>query len=247
MIRVLAVLLLLAISLGWTFPPSELPDGKVNKRSLKKSPGVLWAKGTDRMALWRTTESQRVVRVRYPARKWGTSDSGAQFLVELPPRREYQCRYRARFPVGFDFAKGGKLPGLAGGTATTGLDRPTGDGWSARYMWRRHGELVLYLYHLDQRGRKGDDLPLAVRAIAGQWIDLKQIVTVNDPGKSNGRIQVFVDDQLCLDRKDLRLRLADKAQVDRFYFSTFFGGKGIDWAPKVDQYADFSDIHVSEK
>ncbi|QDT10565.1 hypothetical protein K239x_25220 [Planctomycetes bacterium K23_9] len=240
--------LTVAISCGWTFPTPEISSGVVDKRELKKVPGVLWAKGTDRMSILSLTpgsaSSSRTVRVRYPAGKWGPTESGASFLVDLPPKKEYRSSYRIRFSENFQFTKGGKLPGLAGGTATTGLERPNGDGWSARYMWRDRGELVLYLYHMDQAERQGDDIPLSFRITPEKWFQLTQVVTANDPGKSNGRIQIWIDGKKVLDRKGLRLRSGSQALVDRFYFSTFFGGKGPQWAPKSDQHIDFADFSV---
>lgn len=228
---------------AWNFPFVDFPDGVVDERALKDREDVQWAKLDDRLSVERSDQS-RFIRVRYPSGKWGSNDSGAQFMVKLEPRRSYQCSYHVRFPQQFDFAKGGKLPGLAGGTATAGLDRPSGDGWTARYMWREHGKLVLYLYHMDQKHRQGDDIALSVRAEPGKWMQLKQSVTVNDPDKSNGRIRVWVNGRMVLDRKDLRLRSEEKALVNKFYFSTFFGGKGKEWAPKKDMSIDFADIIV---
>ena len=246
MIRFALIVLLLATALGWTFPTSAIRDGGVDKRSLKKFPGVLWANGTDRMSIVNPEPSERFLRVSYPKNKWGSRDSGASFMVELPPQREHRCSYRVRFPNEFDFVKGGKLPGLAGGTATTGMQRPNGDGWSARFMWRTGGELVLYLYHMDQAKRQGDDIRLSYRVPKGKRIQLTQTVTVNDPGQANGQVRIWIDGFLMLDRKGLRLSDGKKAPVDRFYFSTFYGGDGAEWAPKSDQYIDFADFIIDE-
>lgn len=55
-------------------------------------------------------------------------------------------KYGVTFPVGFDFVKGGKLPGLYGGkTSCTGGD-PAVDCFSTRLMWREGGQGELYLY-----------------------------------------------------------------------------------------------------
>lgn len=230
----------------WAFPSEEIGDGEINKAELKDFPGVLWAKGTERMAILRgkAATPERFLRVRYPKDKFGSKDSGASFLVKLPPKKEYRCSYKMRFPSGFDFVKGGKLPGLAGGEATSGGDRPNGGGWSARLMWRSRGDLVLYLYHMDQANRYGDDVSLSVRAPRNRWIKVTQVVTVNDGNSSNGRIRVWIDDALALDRKGLRLRQGNRANVDRFYFSTFFGGSNSDWAPRTNQHVDFADLKV---
>ena len=48
---------------------------------------------------------------------------------------------------GFDFNKGGKLPGFYGGIGNTGGNVPTGsDGFSTRLMWRSNGRGQVYAY-----------------------------------------------------------------------------------------------------
>lgn len=56
----------------------------------------------------------------------------------------------------FEFVKGGKMHGLAGGSATTGCKDIDPNGWSVRMMWRREGEVEAYIYHQDRKNRCGD-------------------------------------------------------------------------------------------
>ena len=237
----------LIVLVGWVFPPvsDPLPNGTLDRRTLKSHlPSVLWAKPADRLQLIPVSADRSLLRVTYPARAWGSKESGAQIMFALPPTQTATAQYRVRFAENFDFVKGGKLPGLAGGTATTGNKRPTGDGWSARFMWRSRGDAVLYLYHLDQRKQHGDDFRLDVRFIPGKWHVIKQRVTLNRAEKKDGRIEVWFDGDLVLDQSSLRLRSADQAMIDRYYFSTFFGGSGDEWAPNEDQTIDFADFEV---
>ncbi|MDA8744974.1 hypothetical protein N9N28_10115, partial [Rubripirellula amarantea] len=74
---------------------------------------------------------------------------------------------------------------------------------------------------------------------------IREEVRVNDPGQRNGRIRIWINGELALDQESLRLRSGNQAPVDRFYFSTFFGGSGDDWAPHRDQVIDFSEIKVN--
>nr|WP_157593999.1 heparin lyase I family protein [Rubripirellula obstinata] len=244
--------------LGWVFPVSQsdaessagkanmatpMPPGKLDRDTLKShNPSVLWAKTAGRLELVRQDAKPDVLRVSYPAGGWGSKHSGAQIKFALPPTQTKTVQYRVRFANDFDFVKGGKLPGLAGGSATTGKRRPTGDGWSARFMWRRGGDAVLYLYHLDQRKSHGDDFALGVRFKPGVWHTIKQRVTVNSDQERDGRIEVWFDQAKVLDASSLRLQSDNQAPVDRFYFSTFFGGTGDEWAPKQDQVIDFADF-----
>lgn len=52
--------------------------------------------------------------------------------------------YEVAFDKGFQWVKGGKLPGLRGGSDTSGCEggaEPNGtDCWSTRLMWRTAGE-----------------------------------------------------------------------------------------------------------
>jgi len=148
------------------------------------------------------------LRVDYPAGGYRSKTSSAQFVTDLPPAGEGFLRYRVRFSADFPFRKGGKLPGLAGGGSrfTGGRKPDAGGGWSARYMWRRRGELELYLYHPDMPGEWGHRHPLGLRAEPGRWYELAQHVVVNDPGEANGVIDVWVDGRHQLRVDGLRLR-----------------------------------------
>jgi len=188
------------------------------------------------------------LRVTYPRGSLGPNEGGGQFRERLAPREAYRLSYRVLFEKGFDFRRGGKLPGLGGGKANTGGDKPVGDGWSARYMWGEGGKLALYLYHLDQKTDYGDHRELGVKIVPGKWRKLEQLVEVNAPGKADGRIRVWVDAKLALDLRDLRLRgkvKHDVALVDQFLFSTFHGGGTKDWAPRRDSHARFDDFVIA--
>lgn len=55
--------------------------------------------------------------VSYPEDEVGTKETGAQWQLELDGEYEKAfLSYRVKFADGFDFSRGGKLPGLAGGT-----------------------------------------------------------------------------------------------------------------------------------
>ncbi|EIQ01461.1 hypothetical protein OpiT1DRAFT_00031 [Opitutaceae bacterium TAV1] len=187
------------------------------------------------------------IRVLYPAGRTNSPHSGASWRAPLPASDEATAEYRVRFESGFDWTRGGKLPGLAGGSGATG-GRPSPDGFSARYMWHPEGGLILYLYHSGQKDRYGDGLRLgrASTLRPGQWHTLKQRIRLNTPGEPDGILQVWVDDRLALDRHDMCWRLAGHTwQIDHFYFSTFHGGSGPAYQPQRDNHADFDDFRVT--
>ncbi|QDT12096.1 polysaccharide lyase [Planctomycetes bacterium K23_9] len=205
--------------------------------------------------------------VLYPAGAVGPKDGGAQWKLDLPSlATQVRLRYRVKFGEGFDFVRGGKLPGLAGGTAPTGNTRATGyNGWSARVMWRTDYEglpgvvpqttanLVQYVKHptsgYDQTGRDEDDyywhddgVPIEVES--GRWYLITQLVKLNTVGRSNGRIKVWIDGQRVLDQRDIEFRYTDRLKIDVMYFSTFFGGGSDDWAPSKDEVIFFDDFNI---
>jgi hypothetical protein len=67
------------------------------------------------------------------------------------PSKNYTLTYNVYFEPGFDFAKGGKLPGLASkmydsGCTEDGNKKRRGTNWSVRLMWRANGRVELYSY-----------------------------------------------------------------------------------------------------
>ena len=193
-------------------------------------------------------EGGKCLRVRYLAGKIGAKEGGAAFRAKIQPSKEYYLDYYVRFGHGngdhWEFSRGGKLPGLGGGECNTGGNKTTGDGWSVRYMWRDGGRMVAYVYHLDQKTRYGDQIPLNRDFLPGKWYRLTQRVRVNTEGEKNGVLQVWVDGGLVLNRKDIRFQSSDKAPVDHFLFSTFYGGGDKSWAPKINTQAYFDEIRI---
>jgi len=118
-------------------------------------------------------------------------------------------------------------------------------------MWREDGRIVQYVYHPDQPGENGEDFPWeiagkAAKLIPGKWQNLKTQIIMNTPGQKNGIIRSWLDGVLALEIKTLRFRDIPSIGIDAFYFSTFFGGRGLDWAPPKDVYAFFDTIRVEE-
>lgn len=193
----------------------------------------------------------RALRILYPAGEVRPAASGAQWQLRLDrPYDELHCAYRIRFGEGFGFVKGGKLPGLAGGTANSGGRPPTGrDGWSARMMWRAGGRAVQYVYHPDQPTDYGQDFPWdrgGQRLFRpGTWHRLEHRLRMNAPGLRDGLLQGWFDGDLALDASGLRFRDVDSLAVDLFFFCTFFGGDDPSWAPGRDEHVWIDDVVVS--
>lgn len=200
------------------------------------------------------------MEVTYPAGRYGAGGAAAflsdvQFGMGLPKTyEELYVAYDIRFAEGFDFVKGGKLPGLCGSDVNqspqtgcnTGGGYPTGyDGWSARGMWRADGELENYVYHASQRNYYGDDEFWNVSATPGVWHRVQHRVVLNTPGQRNGILEAWFDGTKVLSRNNLEFRKTREIGINLFYFSTFFGGNDASWAPSTDQTMHFDNFRLS--
>ncbi len=169
--------------------------------------------------------SARVVPRSAEARasNFATASKGAQAAC---------LAYKVRFPVGFDFVKGGKLPGLFGGDAPRGCvadDKVSG--FSSRLMWRTGGAGELYLYAPGRETACGQSIGRGTWTFTpGAWTSIVERVTANTPGSADGSIELWVDGHLVVDAKGLTLAAGHAATVDGVLFATFFGGSDASWA-----------------
>lgn len=195
------------------------------------------------------------LNVRYPEGSWsptpirvfGRPFGGAEFRIPLNKSTQLAyLRYYVRFPVDFDFVRGGKLPGLYGGVRATGGQIPDGySGFTARYMWGPDGIGMVYAY-LPTSTKWGT--PIGFRSwsfIPGKWHSIEQMVMLNDPAKSNGEIRVWIDGNLVINQSGLIFRKTLDLKIDGLLFSTFFGGADSTWATPKDQSVQFADFIIS--
>ena len=210
---------------------------------------IKWSLTKERSKIINDNEKGNCLQVKYPANSVGPDAGGIQFVRPLPESNEYYLDYYLKAEKGFDFMKGGKLPGLtSGGDKFTGGHHPKhGEGWSARYMWIKDGKLIVYLYYTDMKNKYGDQLVLKnSQLIPGKWHRITQKIVLNSNNKKNGVIQVWFDEKKAVDERGLKLRSDDIGKIDAFYFSSFHGGATPDWAPKNDSFFRFNKITVSK-
>jgi hypothetical protein len=157
---------------------------------------------------------------------------------------EAYLRYWLRLPTDFAFVKGGKLPGLFGGSKVSGGEEPDGtDGFSTRLMWRSAGAGEVYLY---APGNAGASLGRGSwRWPTGKWACVEQHVALNEADRDNGKVTVWLDGAQVFEKEDIRYRTVDSLRIEGIFFSTFFGGADRTWASPEDQYADFAGFRIS--
>ena len=246
---------------GWRLSFDGVPTGPLTvERLAQLSPTpLLWAEGfaqgteAGRGRIVEIDHGRRALEMLYPTGGVGPQQTGGQWMAELPPRDEYTLEYVLRFGDDFDWVRGGKLPGLAGGETPSG-GHYSPDGFTARYMWRPEGRLVLYLYWAGQESSRrpegaqyAEDLETGFTLERGREYRLRQRIRLNTPGQPDGSVQIWVDDTLVLDRSNLLFRLTPDRQwqIDRFFFSTFHGGNDPTWAPTRDVTVQFRDFQIT--
>ncbi|HSH49699.1 MAG TPA: hypothetical protein VK991_14070 [Halomonas sp.] len=199
-------------------------------------------------------DGKPALRATYPADSSSPSDApsaeqrgGAGFYT-APERlagSDHAClAYRVRFPAGFDFVKGGKLPGLYGGQAPSGGRQADGyNGFSLRLMWRKEGQGELYTYVLKPQQRYGVSMGRGNWHFPREeWVDIELEARLNTPGEADGVTRVWVDGELVLERRDIIYRSTPALHVDGLMFSTFFGGTGDGWRTPRRQHVDFASL-----
>jgi len=162
----------------------------------------------------------------------GRADWKASQILDL--------KYYVKFPAGFDFGSGGKLPGLYGGKIGEQSGGKHGDGWSTRYMWRSRAKTdgEVYFYSPQASGY-GEDLGLGKWRFAadGMWHSLEQLVN-----RKSQTITVWYDGRKVL---STRVRGVSTITFSGVFFSTFFGGHETRWGPKKTVRAYFAGFSVA--
>ncbi|MEM8873268.1 MAG: polysaccharide lyase [Planctomycetota bacterium] len=189
----------------------------------------------------------------YPQGTFGPGQGGGQAPLQFADGAVYDelvFSYSAMFRDGFDWQKGGKLPGLASGWQASGGNAADGtNGFTARMMWRTGGKLVQYVYHMDTPGGFGEDFTWQldgedVLLETDRWYDFRTRVKLNTPGEADGEIESWLDGERALHVTGLRFRTVNGVMIDNVYFSTFFGGGDDTWAPDNDSRIVFDNFLV---
>ncbi|CDO71909.1 Polysaccharide Lyase Family 14 protein [Trametes cinnabarina] len=187
--------------------------------------------------------------------------------VDLTTAKEATLSYSVFFEDGFDFVKGGKLPGLYGGdsdevaVSCSGGRRDNGC-FSVRFMWRTDGKGELYTYlPPDSPANKavcnvppfstcndvfGASVGRGIFNFApGQRTIIGQRIKLNDFGQANGEIELFVDGKSMFTVPGLELVTSNQGRMRGIQIQSFFGGSDSSWATPKDQNTFFGDFSVA--
>jgi len=212
--------------------------------------------------------NKKVLRIKFPKGAIGLDEGGARWKLRFDKNYdEVYAQYKIMFPKGFNFRRGGKLPGLSGGSSPTGGKKCIGDGFSARIMWRVEGfvnnkiknpykaYLCQYVYYpgKDSSRKWGEDFNWSdlkrekVFIKPGKWHTIKTRIKLSIPGKRDDLIESWFDGIKVL-RVKLDLRSKEhNGGIDSFNFVTFFGGNDSTWASPKTQYIYFDEFNILSK
>ncbi|MEY3182327.1 MAG: hypothetical protein RLZ35_312 [Pseudomonadota bacterium] len=191
------------------------------------------------------------VRVAYVPNNIGSPRLAAYVAINDTNRVEYTLEYYLFFEEGFEWVKGGKLPGLRGGplsVTTTGCVKPQPtNAWSYRLMWKRDGNVCLYIY--DQtRITTNADCGIVTQTTApvfqiGKWHRIQIYMKLNSgANKPDGTAELWLDNKLILKRTEIPFRGDENATIDHVCFSSFYGGNDATWAPSKTTYIRFDNF-----
>ncbi|GAA5956658.1 hypothetical protein JCM21900_002329 [Sporobolomyces salmonicolor] len=190
-------------------------------------------------------EDDLPLKVTYPV---GTRDGTQFFMTPFQSGTTVQTavlKYEIAFDSGFDFVKGGKLPGLYGSqdgaqsVCSGGNRQPTC--FSGRLMWRQRGAGEVYAYIPIYSGFCGQSDVIcnneygvslsrgSFHLAAGGWTTITQLVSLNTPGYANGLLYLWANDTLALAQTGVVWRTDDSVVLSNIMFSTFFGGSDSTW------------------
>ncbi|RCI00642.1 hypothetical protein CU097_012033 [Rhizopus azygosporus] len=208
--------------------------------------------------------SDMTLRVEYPAhsRNPDSNPVGGLGFKAKPIKidtnvKKVELSYSVYFPKQFNFVKGGKLPGLYGGhgDCTGGEDDKTC--FTTRLMWRKKGEGEIYAYlpySSEPASICGGDLNVcnpeygyslgrgSFRFKAGKWTHLRQVLTMNTPGKQDGQLVLYANGKKVFTQQKMIFRREPAGRVVGIMFHTFFGGSDDSWETPRKQYSYYKNF-----
>lgn len=233
-------------SAGAMFPaPGDVSQGQTGQGLLKLLGNKGWGLSEDvTVRAIDGAPSPNVIEVRIPQGSIDHKNTAApmggmgfRWRPSLPAGTTAAClSYGLWLPPGFQFNKGGKLPGLFGGDGPAGGKAVDGEtGFSARFMWRTGGLGEVYAYIPGKPDGRGLSIDRGAWVFPrGQWMRLEEEVVLNTPGESNGELRVWVDGTLRLSHEDVIFRTSNSLTIAGVMADIFYGGKEPEWAAPAD-------------
>lgn len=218
-----------------------------------------------------TTHGDKLIRlvnntlqVRYPRRSFSPSGQvkgGFQFYAapsQIFPTKNVEFSYKIFAPSGFNWVKGGKLPGIWFGDIGANGGNHNVNGSSFRIMWRENGDLEAYLYTqakqnvqfynqsgLVDNNEYGTSLWRGMFTLQpNSWNTITLKASINsDKDVFNGHIGLTVNN---VTKTFNEMNWGNpNINIEGLMMHTFFGGSDATWATPVDQHLYFKDFNIT--
>jgi len=188
----------------------------------------------------------------------------------LTEANELYFLYELTFNSDYDFAKGGKLPGLGGfNLSDVNEVNPTGcraegqqadAGFSLRSMFKENGTAILYAYHQnnpnlnlpvsDGKYACGEEITYQHNGKAFSFQKTKtylveQYVKINDANQANGIVTIHINGFKVLEKSDMVFSENGQYSINQLFIDIWHGGRTSDWAPSVDSTLVIDNIVLS--
>ena len=246
----------------WAQDFEETPVGQYSESDWKRDwNNPSWSNGLEKTYIV-DVYGDHAMKFNYPTGCVGPSAGGGQWWAPLGPGHdEVYFSYNMMFRPGFDWVKGGKLPGLGG------IDNPTGGkevawdgGFSARIMfaerkeWETNypeGKCFLYVYHQDKTATYGDCFHFGevyFPVTDSVWYNMTIRCVLNtvssSGGDKNGILEFFLNGKHIMSRTGLRFRNISSVWIDTQHIVSFFGGCCEEYGAHRDEWILFDDFYV---
>ena len=200
-------------------------------------------------------DGSQALSATYPAGIVGLKNGGGMNFytegnkngVNVEGATEVTFTYSVFFPDDFDFVKGGKLPGVYGGTSLDNAKSCSGGRqddrqscFSARTMWRTDGMGEIYNYLPSGAADAypgycstapmslcnpdyGDSIGRGAFTFPkGQWTTVAQRFKMNDFGQSNGEQELYVNGESKISIKNMAFAQEEGTQIYGIMSQSFF-------------------------
>ncbi len=210
----------------------------------------------------------QTLQLDFPANSLGPEEGGTHWQSPLPVKyEEIYVSYDVMFMPGFQFARGGKLPGIKGGSPP--MTRPTGyDGFVA-YMMFKGDRPVFYIYYpdnyLDEYGAtfewgynhaasefQPSKIVLEYASGApshftpGKWHNITYRVVLNTVNASGGNfdgiLEGYFDGKLVTQLSHVKFRNTTDIKIDKIVMMGFFGGSTDSWRNPIYEWIKLDNI-----
>jgi hypothetical protein len=164
---------------------------------------------------------------------------------------EYSLEYKVKFQLGFQWAKGGKLPGVGGGKVYAGGDSAVaGDGWSFRPVWQFYDGvnnskpfISPYAYYVDQPKTFGDELSKRFTIQEDTWYTIFIQVKMNTNNNNDGLLKMSINGSTFYYNNSFRWVTKDSGrEIDEIMWDIFRGGEGSEYIATEDNVIIFDDF-----